>query len=62
LPDGSKHDGIFIAHDRGGFRGAHIDIFVGVGPRSTRPFIRKGYPSRSYVTVYLEGTRVPRCR
>jgi 3D (Asp-Asp-Asp) domain-containing protein len=62
LPDGTKHDGIFIAHDRGAFRGAHIDIFVGVGPRSTRPFIRKGYPSRSYVTVYLEGTRVPRCR
>jgi 3D (Asp-Asp-Asp) domain-containing protein len=62
LPDGSEHDGIFVANDRGQFRGAHIDIFVGVGPRSTRPFIRKGYPSRSYVTVYLEGTTVRRCR
>jgi 3D (Asp-Asp-Asp) domain-containing protein len=62
LPDGSEHDGIFVANDRGQFRGAHIDIFVGIGPRSTRPFIRKGYPSRSYVTVFLEGTTVRRCR
>ena len=62
LPDGSKHDGVFVANDRGAFRGAHVDIFVGVGPRSTRPFIRQGYPSRSYVTVYLEGKSVPRCR
>ena len=62
LPDGTKHDGIFIAHDRGAFRGAHVDIFVGVGPGSTRPFRRKGYPSRSYVTVYLEGSTVRRCR
>lgn len=62
LPDGTKHDGIFVANDRGAFRGAHIDVFVGVSPRSTRPFIRKGYPSRSRVTVYLEGSSVRRCR
>lgn len=62
LPDGSKHDGIFIANDRGAFRGAHVDIFVGVSPRATRPFIRKGHPSRSYVTVFLEGSTVRRCR
>lgn len=62
LPDGTEHDGFFVANDRGQFRGAHIDIFVGVGPRSTRPFIRKGYPSTSYVTVFLEGTTVRRCR
>lgn len=62
LPDGSKHDGIFIANDRGAFRGAHVDIFVGVGPRATRPFIRKGHPSRSYVTVFLEDAPVRRCR
>jgi 3D (Asp-Asp-Asp) domain-containing protein len=62
LPDGTKHDGIFIANDRGAFRGAHVDIFVGVGPGSTRPFRRKGYPSRSHVTVYLEGSSVRRCR
>ena len=62
LPDGTKHDGVFIANDRGHFRGAHVDVFVGVGPRATRPFIRRGYRSRSFITVYLEGTRVPRCR
>jgi 3D (Asp-Asp-Asp) domain-containing protein len=62
LPDGTTHDGIFVANDRGIFRGAHVDVFVGVGPRSTRPFIRKGYRSRSHVTVYLEGSRARRCR
>ena len=62
LPDGSKHDGIFVAQDRGAFRGAHIDVFVGLSPRATRPFIRHGNRSRSYVTVYLEGSRVRRCR
>jgi 3D (Asp-Asp-Asp) domain-containing protein len=62
LPDGSKHDGIFIANDRGRFRGAHIDVFVGLGPESTRPFRRKGYPSRSRVTVHVEGKTARRCR
>lgn len=62
LPDGSTHDGIFIANDRGSFRGAHVDVFVGVGPSATRPFIRKGYRSRSRVTVHLTGSRVRRCR
>lgn len=32
LPDGSEHDGIFIANDRGNFRGAHV-YFVSCGPR-----------------------------
>jgi len=62
LPDGSKHDGIFAANDRGNFSGAHVDIFVGLGPKGTRPFIRKGHRSRSYVTVYLEGSKVRPCR
>ena len=53
LPDGTEHDGIFIASDRGHFRGAHIDVFIGAGPRSARPFIRKGYGSRSHVMVYV---------
>jgi 3D (Asp-Asp-Asp) domain-containing protein len=56
LPDGTVHDGLFIASDRGRFRGAHIDFFAGAGPRGARPFIRKGYGSRSHVTVYLVGT------
>jgi len=55
LPDGTIHDGLFIANDRGHFRGAHIDLFVGIGARGARPFIRKGYGSRSHVTVYLVG-------
>lgn len=55
LPDGTVHDGMFIASDRGHFRGKHIDLFAGDGPRGARPFIRKGYGSRSRVTVYVEG-------
>jgi 3D (Asp-Asp-Asp) domain-containing protein len=61
LPDGTVHDGMFIASDRGVFRGAHIDIFAGAGPRGARPFIRKGYGSRSHVTVYVTG-RSSNCR
>jgi len=56
LPDGTIHDGIFIANDRGHFRGAHVDLFIGIGAKGARPFIRKGYSSRSHVTVYLVGT------
>jgi hypothetical protein len=39
----------------GHFHGSHVDIFVGLGPKGARPFIRKGYGSRSRVTVYLAG-------
>ncbi len=53
LPDGTVHDGVFFAVDRGHFRGQHIDVFVGAGPHPTRPFARQGYPSRSHVMVYL---------
>ena len=53
LPDGTIHDGVFIAADRGHFRGRHVDIFVGPGARGARPFIRRGYGSRSHVTVIL---------
>jgi len=52
LPDGTIHDGMFIAADRGNFRGAHVDFFVGTRSPGARPFIRKGYGSRSHVTVY----------
>jgi 3D (Asp-Asp-Asp) domain-containing protein len=55
LPDGTIHDGMFIAADRGHFRGAHIDLFAGFGAKGARPFIRKGYGSRSHVTVYNAG-------
>ena len=59
LPDGTIHDGIFVANDRGHFRGAHIDLFVGIGPKGARPFIRKGYGSRSHVRVYQLGDAAP---
>jgi 3D (Asp-Asp-Asp) domain-containing protein len=59
LPDGTIHDGIFVASDRGHFHGSHIDLFVGLGPKGARPFIRKGYGSRSHVTVYVTGTATP---
>jgi 3D (Asp-Asp-Asp) domain-containing protein len=52
LPDGTIHDGVFIAADRGHFRGRHVDLFVGDGPRGARPFKQRGYGSRSHVTVY----------
>lgn len=53
LPDGTIHDGIFIATDRGHFRGRHVDLFVGTGARGARPFVRRGYPSRSHVSVVV---------
>jgi 3D (Asp-Asp-Asp) domain-containing protein len=53
LPDGTIHDGMFIAADRGHFHGAHVDLFVGTRSPGARPFIQKGYGSRSHVTVYV---------
>ncbi|MGZ4778416.1 MAG: 3D domain-containing protein [Thermoanaerobaculia bacterium] len=61
LPDGTIHDGMFVANDHGRFRGAHIDFFVGAGPRGSRPFARKGYGSRSHVTVYLTDEQSANC-
>jgi 3D (Asp-Asp-Asp) domain-containing protein len=61
LPDGTIHDGLFVANDRGHFRGSHIDLFVGIGPRGARPFIGKGYGSRSHVTVYFVGAATDVC-
>lgn len=60
LPDGTIHDGMFIAADRGHFSGAQVDVFVGAGSSGNRPFVRKGYGSRSRVTVYTAGRS--RCR
>jgi 3D (Asp-Asp-Asp) domain-containing protein len=61
LPDGTIHDGLFIANDRGHFHGPHVDIFIGLGTKGARPFIRKGYGSRSYVTVYSIGDAADVC-
>jgi 3D (Asp-Asp-Asp) domain-containing protein len=54
LPDGTVHDGIFVAADCGHFRGRHVDVFVGESPRGARPFARRGYGSRSHVTVVIQ--------
>jgi len=59
LPDGTIHDGIFIADDRGHLRGRHIDIFIGTGPKASRPFVRRGYGSRSHVMIYQVGDATP---
>lgn len=53
LSDGTTHDGMFVATDCGHFRGKHVDVFVGDGPEGVRPFARRGYGSRSRVTVYV---------
>lgn len=53
LPDGSIHDGMFMAEDRSKFvRGAHIDIFAQAGSKSARPFTSRGYRTGSRVTLY----------
>jgi 3D (Asp-Asp-Asp) domain-containing protein len=52
LPDGTTHDGVFVANDRGHFRGRLVDVFVGAGPRGARPFTSRGNHSRSRVTVF----------
>jgi 3D (Asp-Asp-Asp) domain-containing protein len=59
LPDGTIHDGIFVADDHGHFHGRQVDIFTGLGPKASRPFARRGYGSRSHVTVYLVGGATP---
>ena len=61
LPDGSTHDGVFLATDRGQFRGAHVDVFVGAGAAAAKPFTRRGYRSRSRVTLHVQGTMRARC-
>ncbi|HET7705190.1 MAG TPA: 3D domain-containing protein [Thermoanaerobaculia bacterium] len=61
LPDGTIHDGMFVATDRGHFRGAHVDLFVGVGYSGSKVFSRHGYGSRSRVTIYVDG-KTRKCR
>jgi 3D (Asp-Asp-Asp) domain-containing protein len=61
LPDGSTHDGVFLATDRGQFRGAQVDVFVGAGAAAAKPFTRRGYRSRSRVTLHVQGKMRSRC-
>jgi len=54
LLDGSKHDGIWFAHDTGGaIKGARIDLFAGVGKASMKQFYAKGLGSKNGVTVEI---------
>ena len=41
LPDGTIHDGHFVAHDHGHFRVAHIEFFFGACARGSLTFARK---------------------
>lgn len=52
LPDGTTHDGIFMANDRAPFKGMHVDVFTAFGSHSTKPFSRKA-KSRSRVEVFV---------
>lgn len=53
LPDGTLHDGIFMAHDRShSVRGSHVDLFTKTGRKSAWPFIAKGFHTGSRVTLY----------
>ena len=61
LPDGTIHDGMFVATDRGHFKGARVDLFVGIGYSGSRVFSRHGYGSRSKVTIYVDG-KTRKCR
>lgn len=61
LPDGTIHDGMFVATDRGHFKGARVDLFVGIGYAGSKVFSRHGYGSRSRVTIYVDG-KTRKCR
>jgi 3D (Asp-Asp-Asp) domain-containing protein len=55
LPDGTKHDGFFMAHDRSHYvRGGHIDLFMKHGKKSVRPFTSRGFRTGKRVDVYRE--------
>lgn len=61
LPDGSIHDGIFIAHDKGSWiTQNHIDFYVGVGKSGSKPFEKFGYTSKSKIFVYKLADPDPR--
>ena len=57
MPDGSIHDGWFVANDTGGgIFGAHCDVFVG-----TKKLYRKGprVPHRAHIWYRGIGSRIP---
>ena len=57
----SKHDGCFIAEDRGlAVKGQHIDVFT--GHQETTRLWNKLVPSNKGVTVVLDSPRCKRAR
>jgi 3D (Asp-Asp-Asp) domain-containing protein len=56
LPNGTDHDGYFLAHDVGGaIKGKRLDFFVGTEEDIRNTFTENGMTNKSFVEVYLVG-------
>jgi 3D (Asp-Asp-Asp) domain-containing protein len=54
LPNGSEHDGYFLAHDVGGaIKGERLDLFVGTEEDIDNAFSQNGLTNKSSVEVFL---------
>ncbi|MCC6277087.1 MAG: polysaccharide deacetylase family protein [Oligoflexia bacterium] len=54
LPDGSLHDGVFIAEDVGSaIQGRHLDFFSMIASSSSKPFHEAGVHTKTFVEVEL---------
>lgn len=64
LPDGSEHDGYFLAHDVGGaIKGDRLDLFVGTEEDVRNSFTENGLANKSSVEVLLvEGPEAQKIR
>jgi 3D (Asp-Asp-Asp) domain-containing protein len=56
LPNGTEHDGFFLAHDVGGaIKGKRLDFFVGTEEDIRNTFTENGMTNKSFVEVFLVG-------
>ncbi len=64
LPNGTEHDGYFLAHDVGGaIKGKRIDLFVGTEEDIRNTFTENGLTNKSFVEVFLvKGTEAEKVR
>jgi len=54
LPNGTEHDGYFLAHDVGGaIKGERLDLFVGTEEDVNNAFTQNGLTNKSSVEVFL---------